>query len=266
MKHQIKRLFIASACLVFSVAAKANNTSCEWSHAAALTQDVQTAQDLLTSYGTCKTDCQDLEAKLNSRVNYMGSASACAPHINNRNNREMISFIGSRFNLIKKQKHGYNSFQVAKKPQAAPQVAARPSTPPPAPVVISQRPPVSPPQTTMEISQEAYAALWLDDVPSRAAPAPRQAARPTPQVANTQAAAQAKHQATQQQRQQIQLRKQAKLQQIRLQEAYAKQRQLQIAQNQERQRQRMIEQKRAREAHWEKQRIRQQEMARARAN
>lgn len=267
MKHQIKRLFIASACLVFSVTAKANNTSCGWSHAAALTQDVQIAQDLLTSYGTCKTDCQDLEAKLNSRVNYMGSASACAPHINNRNNREMISFIGSRFNLIKKQKHSYNSLQVATKPQATPQTAVKPSAPPPAPVVINNRPQVTQQQTTMEISPEAYAALWLEDeAPATVAPTSRQPSSPAPQVANTQAAAQAKHQATQQQRQQLQLRKQAQLQQKRLQEAYAKQRQLQIAQNQARQRQRLIEQQRIREAHWERQRIRQQALAKARAN
>lgn len=262
MKHQIKRLFIVSACLLFSVAAKANNTNCQWSHAAALTQDVQTAQDLLTSYGTCKTDCKDLEAKLNSRVNYMSSASACAPHINNRNNREMISFISSRFNLIKKQKHSYNSLQVAAKPQSAPQAAVRPSTPPPAPVVINNRPQATQPQTTMEISPEAYAALWLEDeAPATAAPTPRQS--PSPAM---QAAAHAKHQATQQQRQQLQLRKQAQLQQKRLQEAYAKQRQLQIAQNQARQRQRLIEQQRIREAHWERQRIRQQALAKARAN
>lgn len=275
MKHQIKQILIASACLLLSVSAKAN-TNCQWSSVGSLTHEVQSAQDLLTQYGPCRSDCQSLEAKLDSRLSVMNKASACAPHILTRGNRELISFIGSRYRLIKKQKSAQSWYQAAgapntavAKPVAVAPVAAR--APAPTPVVITQKPAsAEKPQTTMVISQEAYAALWLDDeTPKKQAPAEKQVSSQAAQAAalQQQAARQrASHQATQAQRQQIQLRKQALLQQQRLREAYIKQRQLRAQQNEQRALQLRREQTLARERYWQQQKLRQQELARARGN
>lgn len=245
MKHQIKRLFLVSACLLLSATANANN-SCQWSHLGAMSQDIKIARTLLTNYGACKSNCQGLEIDLNNSVSKMSTASACSPHITTAANREMIDFVTSRFRLIKHQKTVYNWGSIASSSgQTQRTVATMPTTPVPTPVVIPTPSQFANQQTTMAISDEAFSALWLEDGPSTGTQQDQ--------------LAQQRH---------AHLRKQVILQQRQSQQAAAKKRRLRIQQQHQQVQRKMVQlqQRRARVVRLNQQRIKQQQMARARQN
>ena len=242
MKHQIKQFLFASTCLLLSATANANS-SCQWTHLGAISQDIKTARTLLTNYGACKSNCQDLETDLTDMVRKMSTAYSCPPHIFTVKNQKMINFVTSRFKLIKHQKTVYNWGTTESSPRRELATASeRHNTPVPRPVVIPTPPQFTNQQTTMAISDEAFSALWLEDAPATVIQQDQLVQR------------------------HLQHREQVILQQHQTQQAAAEKRRLYIQQQHQQVQKKIarIQQERARIVSWNQEKIKQQQIARAR--
>ena len=158
--------------------------NCQWTYLNQLNKDIKYAQDLLSDYSTCRTNCKGLEVGLNSSLVKMSQTASCGKHIVTASNAETINFIGGRFKLIQKQKTA--STWAAGGPKnrvtatvSSPQRSAIPSiamaTPAfvkpsvqrtvqrrvvPLPERAAEARPTETRQTKMVISKDAYNELW----------------------------------------------------------------------------------------------------------
>ncbi len=156
--------------------------NCQWTYLNQLNKDIKHAQDLLSDYATCRTNCKGLEVGLNRSLTKMSNTSSCGKHIVTASNAETINFIGGRFKLIQKQKSA--STWAAGSPKnrvtalvTSPQRTLNTSAPLYKPVTVGA--PVMPAvprkvvtlpersrvvgQTKMVISKDAYKELWEED-------------------------------------------------------------------------------------------------------
>ena len=158
--------------------------SCQWSYLNQLNKDIKHAQDLLSDYSTCRSNCKGLETGLISSLSKMSHKSSCGAHIFTASNVETINFIGGRFRLIQKQKTSSTwASGVLKKPVKviaaipkalpkvvviAPKITAKPRFIKPvykrAPQITLVKAPEAPraiQQTRMMITKEAYKELYI---------------------------------------------------------------------------------------------------------
>ncbi|PID46966.1 MAG: hypothetical protein CSB47_01340 [Proteobacteria bacterium] len=190
MKTQIKHTATIAAILMvgFSTTALAD---CQWTHGS-LGVTIQATSDRLKQYATCEKNCHQLEVELTKTIDLMNTAYRCPPGVLTAKNRQMIDFFNSRFKLIKKQKQGRSAWQ---QPKPATVTTTAPTKPTHTKPVVAA-PASKPPQTKMQISGDAYQALWLEDDSPAARPqrVPAQAAAPRPRPpARTQVAAPQRH-------------------------------------------------------------------------
>lgn len=167
----MKRI-IFSLVFIFS-AVNVAQASCQWGYVNALFIDITHARELLSTYSTCRGNCQSLENNLNKSIAKMGNAASCEAHIYTRTNKDLINFIAGRFRLIQKQKQGSTWTAAATgqpivdkidKPVSVPLKMEKPVFIEPQRVAISQSRPTpqvqAQAQTRMKVSLEAYNALW----------------------------------------------------------------------------------------------------------
>ena len=265
MKYQIKQLPIFIGIIM--LCAPNAYAACNWTHGS-LGQTIESTSDRLKLYSECKQDCQHLENELHKTTSMMNGAAECGPSVYNAKNKRMVEFFDSRFQLIRNVKTGK---AIRKAPAVTKAVATKPVVVP-KPAVVKPTPAKSP-ETTMNISPEAYQKLWLeDDILSQGAQiAPSQQVK-TEQVQVTKKQARvvqtqtAQVQAAQAQaaRQQLaqQKQKQAHIQLQNQRNAEIRKRKILLVQHQERIRLKQLQFERARALHLAKQKARLQRLAR----
>ena len=173
--------FSILSLLFFTNSAFAN---CQWTYLNQLNKDIKHAQDLLSDYSTCRSNCRGLEVGLNRSLAKMSKTASCGAYILTASNAETINFIGGRFKLIQKQKSASTWAEGSPKNRvtstvSSPLKVATPSVAIPS-VALSKPAFVKPPvhrtvhrklasvpeaqrvekQTKMVIPRDAYAEVW----------------------------------------------------------------------------------------------------------